>query len=293
MQPPWLTPSTDDLDKQVLLAVQYASNEAGVRIPWDEVAILMGRVTGEDKFSGGAIVQHLSKLRNRMESHQINVPPALKRGTITNAPSKVYAAGNKRKGGPSKAKNPTASTIKPKKSKARGIKSEWEDEDDSDDIPVKYEQDVDEDSDGEYGGAKKKRRISSGKGRAKKQIIAAVEKEEDEEDFENSEPATPVDRATSGKGSSFKTDAEIQQSIESPSSSPLPRTRGVKHNYSKMDAGSEENGDEDDDAEAEEEAEEDEDFKGGVKSDGEVSPRTKAESSVATASGLLVSVLRQ
>ena len=251
----------------------------------------MGQVTGEDKFSGGAIVQHLSKLRNRMESHQINVPPALKRGTTTNAPSKVYAAGNKRKVGPSKAKNPTASTVKPKKSKARGIKSEWEDEDDSDEIPVRYDEDDDEDSDGEYGGPKKKRRVSGGKWRAKKQIVATMEKEEDEEDLENSEPARPVGKATSGKETSLKTDAEIQQSIESASASPLPRTRGVKHNYSKIDAGSEENGDEDDDAEAKEEAGEAEDSKERVKSDGEISPRTIAEPSVATAPEFLVSVL--
>ena len=43
-------------------------------------------------FSEGSIVQHLSKLRNLMAEAGIPVPPAVKRGTITKSPSKIYGA---------------------------------------------------------------------------------------------------------------------------------------------------------------------------------------------------------
>src|SRR5271170_6103914 len=108
----WLTTLTDDLDKQVLLTVQYACNEAGVRIPWDDVALKMCEIVGEDKFTGGAIIQHLSKLRSKMESHALKVPPPLRRGLIVNAPSKIYSPSNKRKGGPRTAKTPKSSTAR-------------------------------------------------------------------------------------------------------------------------------------------------------------------------------------
>lgn len=45
-----------------------------------------------EKFSEGAIVQHLAKLRQKMEQHGIPVPPAMKRGLVTKEPSKVYGA---------------------------------------------------------------------------------------------------------------------------------------------------------------------------------------------------------
>ncbi|KAL2412721.1 hypothetical protein ABEF95_005199 [Exophiala dermatitidis] len=76
---------SDDLDKGVLLAIQYASAEAGIKLPWQRVAELMG-----PKFSEGAIVQHLAKLRSIMASEGIPVPPPLRRGMITRTPSKVY-----------------------------------------------------------------------------------------------------------------------------------------------------------------------------------------------------------
>ena len=50
----------DELDKLLLLNVQFACNDAGMRIPWNAVAELMG-----DNFSKGAIEQHLSKVSKR------------------------------------------------------------------------------------------------------------------------------------------------------------------------------------------------------------------------------------
>ena len=290
----WLTSWTDDLDKQVLLAVQYTCNEAGVRIPWDDVATLMGDVTGEPKFTGGAIIQHLSKLRSKMESHSIRVPPALRRGTIVKTPSKIYAAANKLKSASSTAKTTKAGNVKSKKAKSRNLESE--EEDDSDDIPVEYREDEDDDSDGEYGSAKKKRRVSSGKGKAKRQPApAAAEKEEDDdEEVKTPEVKTPEVKTTTIKADavkegSLKVEGDVQASIESPS--PMPRTRGVKHNYTKMDMGSDENEDAEGDAQAEEEVEDEEYVKEEFKSDREISPRTKIETPVAEASGFLVGVL--
>ncbi|EXJ93708.1 hypothetical protein A1O1_02101 [Capronia coronata CBS 617.96] len=76
---------SDDLDKGVLLAIQYASAESGIKLPWARVAEIMG-----PKFTEGSIVQHLAKLRTIMESEGIPVPPPLRRGMITKTPSKVY-----------------------------------------------------------------------------------------------------------------------------------------------------------------------------------------------------------
>src|ERR1700733_7723692 len=168
----WLTTLTDDLDKQVLLTVQYACNEAGVRIPWDDVALKMCGIVGEDKFTGGAIIQRLSKLRSKMESHALKVPPPLRRGLMINAPSKIYAPGNKRKGRSSTAKNPKPSTARLERSKARNLRSE--DEDDSEGTSIVYDDDGDDDSDGEYEGGRKKRRYSWGKAKTKKMAAVAV-----------------------------------------------------------------------------------------------------------------------
>ena len=168
----WLTTLTDDLDKQVLLTVQYACNEAGVRIPWDDVALKMCEIVGEDKFTGGAIIQHLSKLRSKMESHALKVPPPLRRGLMVNAPSKIYASGKKRKGGLRTAKTSKSSTARPKRSRAQNLKSDDEDDDDSEGAPTIY--DDDDDSDGEYESGRKKRRFSGGKGKTKKKTAVAV-----------------------------------------------------------------------------------------------------------------------
>lgn len=69
-----LTDNTDDLDIQLLLTIQQACNASGVKIPWQLVADTMG-----SKFTEGAIIQHLSKLRTRRETEDKPVPPPLRR----------------------------------------------------------------------------------------------------------------------------------------------------------------------------------------------------------------------
>ena len=63
-----------DTDIRLLLAIQYACNKVTVKIPWKEVAETMGT-----KFTEGAIVQHLSKLRTKREEQDKPNPPPLKR----------------------------------------------------------------------------------------------------------------------------------------------------------------------------------------------------------------------
>ncbi|KAJ5788739.1 hypothetical protein N7457_003729 [Penicillium paradoxum] len=63
-----------DTDIRLLLAVQYVCNKQGVKIPWKEVAETMG-----PKFTEGAVVQHLSKLRIKREEQDKPNPPPLKR----------------------------------------------------------------------------------------------------------------------------------------------------------------------------------------------------------------------
>lgn len=65
---------TVDTDIRLLLAIQYACNKLGVKIPWREVAETMG-----PKFTEGAIVQHLSKLRTKRDEQDKPNPPPLKR----------------------------------------------------------------------------------------------------------------------------------------------------------------------------------------------------------------------
>ncbi|KAJ5280449.1 hypothetical protein N7478_005821 [Penicillium angulare] len=63
-----------DLDILLLLTVQQSCNATGVKIPWQLVAQTMG-----PKFTEGAIIQHLSKLRLRRDSDEKPNPPPLRR----------------------------------------------------------------------------------------------------------------------------------------------------------------------------------------------------------------------
>ena len=122
----------------------------------DRVAELMG-----PKFSNGAIVQHLAKLRAKMVDanlEDVPIPPPLKKGMTTKEPSKIYSPGNKRKksvavtgatGAAAALAPATPPARKTTKAKGRKIKKEASD-DESEDEPDFY------DSDEEYGAPKKK-----------------------------------------------------------------------------------------------------------------------------------------
>lgn len=63
------------MDKKLLLAIQSVCNTDGIRLPWDKVGELMG-----DRITDGAVIQHLAKIRQRMVSQGLDVPPPLRRG---------------------------------------------------------------------------------------------------------------------------------------------------------------------------------------------------------------------
>ena len=63
------------MDKKLLLTIQSVCNAEGVKVPWDKVGRIMG-----DRISDGAVIQHLAKLRQRMVSQGLSVPPPLRRG---------------------------------------------------------------------------------------------------------------------------------------------------------------------------------------------------------------------
>lgn len=66
---------TDDLDKKLILAIQYVCNGDGIRVPWEKVGAVMG-----EGITDGAVIQHMAKLRQRMVALDLSVPPPLKRG---------------------------------------------------------------------------------------------------------------------------------------------------------------------------------------------------------------------
>lgn len=63
------------MDKKLLLTIQQECNRQNIPLPWTEIGETMGPL-----ISGGAVVQHLSKLRIRMVAQDLPVPPPLKRG---------------------------------------------------------------------------------------------------------------------------------------------------------------------------------------------------------------------
>ncbi|RMD43176.1 hypothetical protein DV735_g1960, partial [Chaetothyriales sp. CBS 134920] len=78
----------DDLDKSILLFINYACSEAGIKLPFARVAELMG-----PRFTEGAIVQHIAKVRNKMQDEKeksnpdLLVPPPNKRSSVPKASS--------------------------------------------------------------------------------------------------------------------------------------------------------------------------------------------------------------
>jgi hypothetical protein len=66
----------DDLDQLLLLTIHYVCSANSVKIPWAEVAKVMGNNTSE-----GAIIQHLDKKRKKRVELGMAVPPPRKRGS--------------------------------------------------------------------------------------------------------------------------------------------------------------------------------------------------------------------
>ena len=82
----------EEMDKKLLLAVQYQCNLVGVAIPWTEIGAIMG-----EGITGGAVIQHLAKLRARMIAQGLSVPPPLRRGGGGSRISTAFSGGFKGK----------------------------------------------------------------------------------------------------------------------------------------------------------------------------------------------------
>ena len=130
------------MDKKLLLTIQSVCNAEGVKIPWDKVGVIMG-----EHISDGAVIQHLAKLRSRMVTQGLDVPPPLRRGggiIISTGPSGGNSSGSKLK-----PTNSTKSASKRGRSKINVS--------DNDDEDVEYDVDKASDSDEEYEQARSKR----------------------------------------------------------------------------------------------------------------------------------------
>jgi hypothetical protein len=254
-----------------------------------------------EKFSDGAIVQHLSKLRQKMAENGHDVPPPLKRGT-TVVPSKIYATSSGTSRRKSLPNTPTSAatvvtTPKPKQSASKKRTRRAGMDSDSDSQPD--DMDIADTSDEEYGASgrkkKKKKQQRSVKSKQATNNLKTTGETRDVDD-----EAQPIAAGTAVK-SQVVSEETINESIETPG--PASRTRGVRTDYSRLEQISDEedanadNGKNNDDDPIDESEEEDddeemvqdetEDLK--AKSDGEVSPRSKVPASPATPTHLMVS----
>ena len=175
------------MDNQLLLTIQYVCNVENVKIPWDKVGAAMGQ-----KISGGAVVQHLAKLRTRMDNAGVDVPPSLRRGGGTAA--STCSSGGRSQNTPSKTSRSTS-----KKGKANiAVDNEEEDEND-------YDVDEASDPEGEFEQTRSKcrKRDSTARGRTK------VKQESDEEFYTLSKDGKKRKRNTPSK-----TDMKAKNKIE-------------------------------------------------------------------------------
>ena len=86
----------DDMDVQLLLIVQQVCNQKHIQIPWAEIGSTLGPT-----ITGGAVIQHLAKLRKRREAAGLPNPEPLKRGgggpIVTKSDTSKPSSGKTRK----------------------------------------------------------------------------------------------------------------------------------------------------------------------------------------------------
>ena len=207
----------DDMDKKLLLTIQSVCNTQGVALPWDAIGAVMG-----DKISGGAVIQHLAKLRSRMVAQGLSVPPPLRRGggtRISTAPSGKPKATPTKQATARTIPKGNKSSMKPESSGTTASDEEGE---------CEWEDDPEE----EYGKPRVKRHKSnfSAKDNYKK-----IKKEDSEHGA-----MTP-----SNTGEKRKRAESMSDSL-----TPTPATRtGRRVDYSKLDGESTEDNSDSDDGE--------------------------------------------
>ena len=173
-------------------------------------------------FTEGAIIQHLAKLRNKMDEDntrddlQLPVPGKIGRGVVTKPASRAYAKPIPTVSGVPKFADVSdmneeevaaADVRRAAKGKGKGkrTKKEMSDDDTIDDeIPTLY------DSDADYGAPTTKRARKAKKTTTKQE-----------------------------KSVSPKTESKIDIDIESNEETPVMQTRGIRRNYAQMEYGAE------------------------------------------------------
>ena len=152
----------DELDKKLLLSIQSECNAHNIALPWNDIGETLGNTMGE-RVTGGAVIQHLAKLRTRMVAENLSVPPPLRRG----GGNRISNSTNNTRTRPSVAATSTLPSNATKKlgtvaKKRRApLKEESEDSD---------EDNLDSNSDAEYGKPISKRAKSSGKKRTSPKV---------------------------------------------------------------------------------------------------------------------------
>lgn len=192
------------------------------------------------KFTEGAIVQHLAKLRSRLEAVSEPVPPPLKRGIVAKEPSVVYATVKKAKPPPKIPGNTAVSEQskaygrEPRNAKTRGkgkkrsISSSDEEEDES--IGEELY-----DSDDDFSMKKKSRPTKTGRYEnndiearkvSRKPLVKSVA------DLNERYTRTDMSRMISPD---LGDSEDIAESIELDYEGPAYHTRGVRKDYKGLD----------------------------------------------------------
>lgn len=148
---PTLTTAVDH-DIMLLLTIQQVCNAQGIKLPWKEIAEVMG-----PKFSEGAIIQHLAKLRLRRLNEGKKVPPPLRRSVVGSTGGRGQVISSERTNKDSKRKPGS------RNKKRRGSSDESENEDE---MSSAESSDVDDPSYSQRSSkkdrAKKRFKLSSG-----------------------------------------------------------------------------------------------------------------------------------
>ncbi|KAI9730524.1 MAG: hypothetical protein M1834_005765 [Cirrosporium novae-zelandiae] len=113
----------DSDDKKLLLAIQSVCNQQGKKLDWDAIAKEV-----DPQITGGAAVQHLAKLRQRMVAEGFDVPPPLKRGGTATIRGNLSGGGYQKRSGHEAEQTPSIKRggirkSAPKQGHKRGPKS--------------------------------------------------------------------------------------------------------------------------------------------------------------------------
>lgn len=178
----------DELDKKLLLTIQWACNVKGIKLPWDLVATEISRGLSSST-TDSAIIQHLAKFRIRMVQQGLSVPPPLTRGGSNNPPAAHVGQG-------STAAAPTNAGSARRNTKSTGRKSKSKQEVDSDEETAEEtasnsEMEMPKKSSAKAKGKQKTDRASRGRG-----VKPSKENQQvDDSDFEvvKEEPTSSIE----------------------------------------------------------------------------------------------------